>query len=72
MKPHDMLPLNTSRPTFQRDRCIISVTHGDPERVRQDSGRPGKRYVLASDLSEESRFALEWGIGTVLRDGDEL
>ena len=72
MKPHDILPLNTSRPTFQRDRCIISVTHGDPERVRQDSGRPGKRYVLASDLSEESRYALEWGIGTVLRDGDEL
>jgi len=27
---------------------------------------------LASDLSDESRYALEWGIGTVLRDGDEM
>ncbi|KAI0335869.1 hypothetical protein GY45DRAFT_1239872 [Cubamyces sp. BRFM 1775] len=71
-KPHDTMALVTSRPVFQRDRCTITVTHGDPERVRQETGKPGKRYVLASDLSEESRYALEWGIGTVLRDGDEL
>ena len=71
-KPHDTLPLHTSRPMFQRDRCTISVTHGDPEQIHQESGRAGKRYVLASDLSEESRYALEWGIGTVLKDGDEL
>ncbi|KAI0720461.1 hypothetical protein C8T65DRAFT_633087 [Cerioporus squamosus] len=71
-KPHDTLPLNTSRPMFQRDRCVISITHGDPEQIRKETGRPGRRYVLASDLSEESRYALEWGIGTVLRDGDEL
>ncbi|KAI0632153.1 hypothetical protein C8Q77DRAFT_1059597 [Trametes polyzona] len=71
-KPHDTMSLVTSRPVFQRDRCTITVTHGDPERVRQETGKPGKRYVLASDLSEESRYALEWGIGTVLRDGDEL
>ncbi|KAI9058391.1 hypothetical protein FKP32DRAFT_1741814 [Trametes sanguinea] len=71
-KPHDTMALVTSRPVFQRDRCSITVTHGDPERVRQETGKPGKRYVLASDLSEESRYALEWGIGTVLRDADEL
>jgi len=28
--------------------------------------------VIASDLSDESRYAVEWGIGTVLRDGDEM
>jgi nucleotide-binding universal stress UspA family protein len=28
--------------------------------------------VVASDLSDESRYAVEWGIGTVLRDGDEM
>ena len=72
MKPQDTLPLNTSRPTFQRDRCIITVTHGSPEATHKETRKPGKRYVLASDLSEESRYALEWGIGTVLRDGDEL
>ena len=72
MKPQDTLPLNTSRPIFQRDRCILTVTHGSPERIHNETGKPGKRYILASDLSEESRFALEWGIGTVLKDGDEL
>ncbi|OJT09878.1 hypothetical protein TRAPUB_13621 [Trametes pubescens] len=71
-KPHDTMSLVSSRPVFQRDRCTITITHGDPDGVRQETGRPRRRYVLASDLSEESRFAMEWGIGTVLRDGDEL
>lgn len=71
-RPQDTLPLDTSRPVFQRDRCTITVTHGSPEKSLEESGRRPKRYVLASDLSDESRYALEWGIGTVLRDGDEM
>lgn len=71
-RPTVTLSLVTSRPVFQRDRCTITVTHGEPEKILEESGRRSKRYVLASDLSEESRYALEWGIGTVLRDGDEL
>lgn len=67
-KHHELLPLSTSRPVFQRDRCTITVTQGHPE----SSGRRKKKYVVASDLSDESRYAVEWGIGTVLRDGDEL
>ena len=70
MKTHEPLPFHTSRPVFQRDRCTITITQGDPE------GRLGTRkvrqYVVASDLSQESRYAVEWGIGTVLRDGDEM
>ncbi|EED82294.1 predicted protein [Postia placenta Mad-698-R] len=68
----DPLPLDTSRPIFQRDRCTITLIHGDPGRMLEESGRRSRRYVLASDLSDESRYALEWGIGTVLRDGDEM
>jgi hypothetical protein len=71
-KQQDRLLLDTSRPVFQRDRCTITVTHGDPANALNLSGRKKKRYLLASDLSDESRFALEWGIGTVLRDGDEM
>lgn len=71
-RPQDVLHLDTSRPVFQRDRCTITLTHGNPARVQEETGRRSKRYVLASDLSEESRYALEWGIGTVLRDGDEM
>ncbi|KAF8908912.1 hypothetical protein CPB84DRAFT_1766327 [Gymnopilus junonius] len=70
VKTHDPLPFTTSRPVFQRDRCTITLIQGDPQ------GKVGERrkrtYVIASDLSEESRYAVEWGIGTVLRDGDEM
>ncbi|CAM1501975.1 Fc.00g039590.m01.CDS01 [Cosmosporella sp. VM-42] len=31
-----------------------------------------RKYLVATDLSEESTHALEWAIGTVLRDGDTL
>lgn len=69
-KHHEPLPLETSRPIFQRDRCTITIKQGDPEGKLGD--RRSKRYVIASDMSEESRYAVEWGIGTVVRDGDEL
>lgn len=65
---HETLPLQTSRPSFQRDRCTITVTQGDPNA----SERRRRMYIIASDLSEESRYAVEWGIGTVIRDGDHL
>jgi hypothetical protein len=66
------LSLQTGRPAFQRDRCTITLTQGDPERVLKEGSRRPRRYVIASDLSDESRYAVEWGIGTVLRDGDEM
>ncbi|CAE6523999.1 unnamed protein product [Rhizoctonia solani] len=65
---HYALELATSRPVYGPNRCMIMLTHGNPDAAQ----REGRRYVVASDLSEESRFAVEWGIGTVLRDGDEM
>ncbi|KAJ1310107.1 hypothetical protein OPQ81_006854 [Rhizoctonia solani] len=65
---HDALQLVTSRPFYGTNRCMIMLTHGNPDAAE----REGRRYVVASDLSEESRFAVEWGVGTVLRDGDEM
>ncbi|KAJ7505377.1 hypothetical protein B0H11DRAFT_1978388 [Mycena galericulata] len=67
---HEPLAIQTSRPVFQRDRCTITITQGDPDGKLGD--RKPKRYIVASDLSEESRYAVEWGIGTVIRDGDEM
>ncbi|EJD41294.1 hypothetical protein AURDEDRAFT_115542 [Auricularia subglabra TFB-10046 SS5] len=61
----ETLPLQTGRPHFQRDRCAIRLVQGE-------FTSSGRRYVVATDRSEESRYALEWAIGTVLRDGDEL
>lgn len=67
---HERLPVVTSRPLFQRDRCSIKLTQGDPEVALEK--RRGRTYMVLSDLSDESRYATEWGIGTVVRDGDEL
>lgn len=69
---HVSLPLTTSRPVFMRDRCTITLTQGDPAHSIELNGRRSRRYVVASDLSEESRYAVEWGVGTVLKDGDEM
>lgn len=69
---HVSLPLVTSRPVFARDRCTITLTQGDPEHALELNGRRSRKYIVGSDLSEESRYAVEWGIGTVLRDGDEM
>lgn len=66
------LRLETSRPTFARDRCTIALTQGDPDAALEESGKRMRRYVVLSDLSEESRYAVEWAIGTVARDGDEI
>lgn len=121
--------LVTSRPVFERNRCTLTLTQGEPHlhAIQQDSStspavsRPSspprasltpvrsaspdsmlapeqniitqpplesalsalsvgprrkmrrkKTYVVASDLSEEAYYAIEWAIGTVLRSGDEL
>lgn len=66
------LQLDTSRPSFARDRCTITLTQGDPDGALEESGKRMRRYVVLSDLSEESRYAVEWAIGTVARDGDEI
>jgi hypothetical protein len=66
------LDLVTSRPSYARDRCTITLTQGDPDEALEQSGKRLRRYVVLSDLSEESQYAVEWAIGTVARDGDEV
>ncbi|EPQ27704.1 uncharacterized protein PFL1_04842 [Pseudozyma flocculosa PF-1] len=65
-----IMALDISRPLFERNRCTITLVHGDYDTAAKESKRP-KRYIVASDGSEESSYAIEWTIGTVLRDGDE-
>ncbi|CAD6940570.1 unnamed protein product [Tilletia controversa] len=62
--------LRASRPVFERNRCTITLLHGQYEEKLAQARRP-KRYVVASDGSAEALYAIEWTIGTVMRDGDE-
>jgi nucleotide-binding universal stress UspA family protein len=66
------LELTTSRPAYGRDRCTINITQGDPDGSLDKSGKRMRRYVVLSDLSDESQYAVEWAVGTVARDGDEI
>jgi hypothetical protein len=52
-----------SRPEFGRNRCTITITHGEPDAALERSGKRSRSYVVLSDLSEESGYAVEWAIG---------
>lgn len=56
-------------------RAIRIINRGEVARIQQeaeDEHRRLRKYLVATDLSDESTHALEWTVGTVLRDGDTL
>lgn len=58
-----------------RNRSIRTIVRGDYANVLEEtegSRRRRRKYVVTTDLSDESVYALEWTIGTILRDGDTL
>ena len=63
----------TSTPETQR--VIRTVPRGEYESIVkkvEESSKWARKYLVATDLSGEAQHALEWTIGTVLRDGDTL
>ena len=57
------------------NRTIQTILRGDwpamEEEVKQERRR-ARLYIVATDLSDEALYALEWTIGTILRDGDTM
>ena len=56
-------------------RLIQTIFRGrflDMLKESEEGTRRIRDYLIATDLSEEAFYALEWTIGTVLRDGDTL
>ncbi|KAF2021029.1 hypothetical protein BU24DRAFT_13561 [Aaosphaeria arxii CBS 175.79] len=56
-------------------RCVRQILRGKYGQFHDDADNGLRRqrvYLVATDLSEEAAYALEWTIGTVLRDGDTL
>ena len=56
-------------------RVIRNILRGDYRGIQDEAKakrRKTRTYFVATDLSEEAAYALEWTIGTVLRDGDTL
>ncbi|CAJ2504812.1 Uu.00g122060.m01.CDS01 [Anthostomella pinea] len=56
-------------------RCLRIIYRGDYHKIQHEAEEDHRRlrkYLVATDLSDESTHALEWAIGTILRDGDTL
>ena len=69
------LTMSAPHSTPSAHRVIRQIIRGDYAHFQQEAemGRRRQRmYLVATDLSPESEYALEWTIGTVLRDGDTL
>jgi len=63
----------TSTPETQR--VIRTILGGEYESIlkkAEESSKWTPKYLTATDLSGEARYAQEWTIGTVLRDSDTL
>ncbi|KAM5375864.1 hypothetical protein ACJZ2D_005786 [Fusarium nematophilum] len=61
--------------TPESHRAIRMIYRGEYNKIVQQAEEEHHRlrkYLVATDLSDESTHALEWAIGTVLRDGDTL
>lgn len=64
-------PLDTAVP----DRHVRMIIRGDWDIIQKEAeagDRNIRTYLACSDLSNEATYALEWTIGTILRDGDTL
>lgn len=64
-------PVDSSIP----HRMIRTIIRGDFAKMQEEAEEGSRRlrtYLVATDLSGEAAYALEWTIGTVLRDGDTL
>lgn len=61
--------------TLATKRCVRTIYRGDFQQIQKDAAeqhRRTRKYLVATDLSGEAQHALEWTVGTVLRDGDTL
>lgn len=58
-------PMTVTEP----DRIVVNFSYGtSPNRPVTKS----RKYLMACDFGEESTYAMNWAMGTMLRDGDEI
>lgn len=67
-----MTNIQTNNEAHRAIRLIYRGEYSKIAQLAEEENRRLRKYLVAMDLSEESTHALEWAIGTVLRDGDTL
>jgi len=65
-------PIMSSSDSHRAIRIIYRGEYAKIQKEAEEEQRRVRKYLVATDLSDESTHALEWAIGTVLRDGDTL
>lgn len=68
----NMTPIVSTPATGRSVRTLYRGDFAKMQKEANDHQRRVRKYLVATDLSEEAAHALEWTIGTVLRDGDTL
>lgn len=59
--------------THSPDRTVMTIIRGEFLEMEKLEEYPRQRkYLVSSDLSPQATYAMEWAIGTVLREGDIL
>jgi hypothetical protein len=69
------MKVSVIRSDSNKARCIRQILRGAYQEMAEEAMQGLRRqrmYLVATDLSEEAAYALEWTIGTVLKDGDTL
>ena len=73
--PIQRTPITDPHPS----RTIRQIVRGNFNAIQKEARDPAtahprrlRKYLVATDLSSEATHALEWCVGTVLRDGDTL
>lgn len=65
------LLMEKSEPIVEDYRTLQTIVRRNRSGLKKQSSRI-RNYMICIDLSPESIYALEWTVGTVLRDGDLL
>ncbi|KAH0558943.1 hypothetical protein GP486_004434 [Trichoglossum hirsutum] len=65
-------PITSTPESHRAVRTIIRGEFAKMQHEAEEGLRRQRTYLVATDLSDEAAHALEWTIGTVLRDGDTL
>lgn len=65
-------PIYSSPDTNRVIRQIVRGQYAVFQTEAEQGLRRQRAYLVATDISEEAAYALEWTIGTVLRDGDSM
>lgn len=73
----DLLVFSDNPTTVEEDTRLTVVQYYGAGKsgimpIAYRSKRKTKAYLIACDFSKESLYAIEWTMGTMMRDGDEL